>query len=134
VKASLFDPATVPDPNITNTAFLKQYIADLLSNAFGHVQSYVALSGELVHADILLSAQINSFVSLMFDHSSDPFKFKFTLRDFLISLKEFSGDNVELYIEEREEETERKALEEREAAMRVPGILKPSQLDDDADL
>jgi len=94
----------------------------------------VALSGELVHADILLSAQINSFVSLMFDHSSDPFKFKFTLRDFLISLKEFSGDNVELYIEEREEETERKALEEREAAMRVPGILKPSQLDDDADL
>jgi len=130
VKAPLFDPATVPDPNITNTAFLKQYIADLLSN----VQSYVALSGELVHADILLSAQINSFVSLMFDHSSDPFKFKFTLRDFLISLKEFSGDNVELYIEEREEETERKALEEREAAMRVPGILKPSQLDDDADL
>ncbi len=80
------------------------------------------------------SAQINSFVSLMFDHSSDPIKFKFTLRDFLISLKEFSGDNAELYIEEKEEETQRKAYEEREAAMRVPGMLKPAQLDDDADL
>ena len=38
VQAPLFDPATVPDPNISNIAFLKQYIADLLSNAFGHVQ------------------------------------------------------------------------------------------------
>ena len=77
---------------------------------------------------------MNAFVSLMFDNSSDPIKFKFTLRDFLISLKEFSGDNAELYIEEKEEETQQKAREEREAAMRVPGMLKPAQLDDDADL
>lgn len=80
------------------------------------------------------SANISAFVNLMFEHSADPVKFKFTLRDFLISLKEFSGDNAELYIEEKEAETERKQREEREMAMRVPGMLKPAQLDDDADL
>ena len=71
----------------------------------------------------------------MFEHSSDPNKFKFTLRDFLISLKEFSGDNAELFIEEKEADAEQKAKEERESAMRVPGMLKPAQLDEeDADL
>jgi exportin-1 len=79
-------------------------------------------------------AQIEQFVSYMFENSSDPAKFKPVVRDFLISLKEFSGDNAELYIEEKEAETEQKAREEREAAMRVPGMLKPAQLDDDADL
>lgn len=85
-------------------------------------------------ADTLTSAQINQFVNLMFEHSGDPNKFRSTLRDFLISLKEFSGDNAELYIEEKEAEAEQKAKDERTAAMRVPGILKPSQLDDDQDL
>ena len=85
-------------------------------------------------ADIPPSASINSFVNLMFDHSSDPVKFKFTLRDFLISLKEFSGDNAELFIDEKEADAEKKAKEERETAMRVPGMLKPAQLDDDQDL
>lgn len=81
-------------------------------------------------------AQIEQFVQLMFETSSDPYnKFKLVFRDFLISLKEFSGDdNAELFIEEKEAETERKALEERQAALRVPGMLKPEQLDDDAEL
>ena len=79
-------------------------------------------------------AQMANFVNLMFEHSSDPMRFRNTLRDFLISLKEFSGDNAELYIEEKEAEAEQKAKDERSAAMRVPGILKPSQLDDDQDL
>jgi exportin-1 len=39
------------------------------------------------------------------------------LRDFLISLKEFSGDNTELFAEER--------------AMKIGGLLKPSEMDDD---
>jgi len=79
-------------------------------------------------------AQIEAFVQLMFENSGDPNKFKLTMRDFLISLKEFSGDNAELFIDEKEAETEQKAKDEREAAMRVPGMLKPAQLDDDADL
>jgi exportin-1 len=38
VQAPLFDPATVSDPSMTNTVFLKQYISDFLTNAFPHVQ------------------------------------------------------------------------------------------------
>jgi exportin-1 len=52
------------------------------------------------------------------------------LRDFLIQLKEFSDDHAELFLDEREAEAATKAQEEREAAMRIPGMLKPSQLED----
>jgi exportin-1 len=79
---------------------------------------------------------MNAFVNLMFEHSSDPVKFKFTLRDFLISLKEFSDadDNAELFIDEKEAAAETKRQEERQAAIRVPGMIKPALLDDDAEL
>lgn len=118
VQAPLFNPTEVNDPSMNNAVYLKGYIANLLSNAFGHVQP----------------AQINAFVNLMFDNAADPAKFKLTLRDFLISLKEFSGDSADLFIDEKEAEAEQKAATERENALRVPGMLKPSQLDDDADL
>ena len=39
VEAPLFDATTVSDPGMSNPVFLKGYIADLLSNAFGHVQA-----------------------------------------------------------------------------------------------
>ena len=50
-------------------------------------------------------------------------------RDFLIQLKEFSGDNSKLFLE-KEAEQLMKAQTEREQAMRIPGMLKPSQLED----
>ena len=40
IQAPLFDPATVPDPSITNSAFLKEYTANLLKTAFPHMQLY----------------------------------------------------------------------------------------------
>ena len=66
----------------------------------------------------------------MAEYHSDINKFKLSLRDFLVQLKEFAGDNAELYLEEKEAETQRKAQEEREAAMKIPGMLKPSQIQD----
>ena len=45
-------------------------------------------------------------------------------------LKEFSGDNADLFLEEKELEAQQKAQEEREAAMRIPGMIKSSQLED----
>ena len=83
------------------------------------------------------SNQIKSFVNLLFEVSGDVERFKLTLRDFLISLKEFSAgedDNAELYVADKEAEQEQKARAEKEAAMRVPGLLKPDQLDEDAEL
>lgn len=66
----------------------------------------------------------------MTEFHNDNARFKAAVRDFLVQLKEFSGDNTELYIDEKEAEAQKKAQAEREAAMRVPGMLKPSQLED----
>lgn len=71
---------------------------------------------------------------LLFEQSSDIERFKLTLRDFLISLKEFSADeNNELFVADKEAEAAAKQAAEKEAAMRVPGMLKPDQLEDDGD-
>ncbi|KAF9264734.1 hypothetical protein L218DRAFT_200244 [Marasmius fiardii PR-910] len=114
VQAPLFDASQVPDPNISNSVFLREYCTNLLKNAFPHIQL----------------AQVQSFVNGLSEFHSDINRFKLALRDFLIQLKEFSGDNAELYLEEKEAENFRKAEEERQAAMRIPGMLKPSQLED----
>ena len=37
ITATLFDPAQVPDPNISNSVFLREYTSNLLKNAFPHV-------------------------------------------------------------------------------------------------
>ncbi|KAJ7273547.1 CRM1 C terminal-domain-containing protein [Mycena haematopus] len=114
IQTPLFDPAQMPDPNLTNAIFLREYCADLLHTAFPHVQK----------------AQVQAFVIGLGEYNNDINRFKLALRDFLIQLKEFSGDNTELFLEEKEAETQRKVEEERQAAMRIPGMLKPSQLED----
>jgi len=48
-----------------------------------------------------------------------------------VSLKEFSGDNAELYAEEREMAANKIKEQERERAKQVGGLLKPSEMDDD---
>lgn len=73
---------------------------------------------------------MQAFVAGLGQYNNDINRFKLALRDFLIQLKEFSGDNAELFLEEKEAETERKVEEERQAAMRIPGMLKPSLLED----
>lgn len=80
---------------------------------------------------VLYRIQVETCVAGLSENSGDLTKFKLSLRDFLIQLKEFSGDNAELYLEEKEEEAKKKAAEEREAALRIPGMLKPSQIEDE---
>ena len=77
------------------------------------------------------STHVLTFVNALGENHNDINRFKLALRDFLIQLKEFSaGDNAELFLEEKEAELQQKAQEEREAAMRIPGMLKPDQLED----
>lgn len=65
----------------------------------------------------------------LYKFTEDSVTFKGHLRDFLITLKEFSqADNAELYLEERENELEQKKKADFEAALRIPGMIKPSQL------
>ena len=70
----------------------------------------------------------------LFTLNYDLQRFKLNLRDFLIQLKEFSGDNAELYAEEREQEQQDAKEAERERAMKVGGLLKPADLDQDDEL
>lgn len=63
------------------------------------------------------------------NHAID--RFKLNLRDFLIQLKEFAGDNTELFAEDREQEANARAAAERERLSKVGGLLKPSELEDD---
>lgn len=80
------------------------------------------------------SVQIKQFVIGLFAYTDDLNKFKTHLRDFLISLKEFSGDNAELYAEEREQAVRDAQVAERTRAMKVGGLLKPSEMDQEDEL
>lgn len=132
ITIPLFDPSMVADPNISNAVFLREYTANLLKSAFPHVQKWVPNStiGMSIDNTLPHSVQIQAFVVGLGEYHSDINRFKLALRDFLVQLKEFSGDNAELFLEEKEDEAQRKAQEEHEAAMRIPGMLKPSQLED----
>lgn len=78
--------------------------------------------------------QIKQFVIGLFTFNDDFNKFKTHLRDFLISLKEFAGDNAELYAEEREQALRDAKAAERDRAMKVGGLLKPSEMDQEDEL
>jgi len=49
-------------------------------------------------------------------------------------LKEFSGDNAELYAEEKEQQDLAAKAAERERLSKVGGLLKPAELDEDDEL
>ncbi|OQN98962.1 hypothetical protein B0A48_14822 [Cryoendolithus antarcticus] len=99
----------------TNKDFLQNFVANLLSNAFPNLQA----------------AQISSFIANLFETTEDLPRFKLILRDFLLSLKEFAGDSAELFTEDREKAAQDAKLQERERAMKVGGLLKPSELEVD---
>ncbi|BGP43997.1 Karyopherin transporter [Rhodotorula kratochvilovae] len=101
------DPAAQNNP-----VFVAEYTANLLKSAFPHLQP----------------AQITAFVSALREQYGDFNKFRITLRDFLIALREFQGEEAtEVFQEEREEEAQRKRDEEQARAAAVPGLLKPSE-------
>ncbi len=82
----------------------------------------------------LPSTQIAQFIEALFTQSSDLARFKLNIRDFLIQLKEFSGDNTDLYAEDRETAQQAAKEAERERAAKVGGLLKPSEIDQDDEL
>ena len=76
-------------------------------------------------------AQISNFVNGLFTLNTQYDKFRLNLRDFLISLKEFAGDNAELFVVEREEQEQTARAADLERRAKVGGLLKPSELEDD---
>ncbi|KAI4129695.1 MAG: hypothetical protein LQ347_003667 [Umbilicaria vellea] len=102
----------------SNKEFLRTFVGTLLQTAFPNLQP----------------GNIQQFVDGLFTYNSDVNKFKTMLRDFLIQLKEFSGDNTELFAEDREQEAKAAKDAERERAMKVGGLLKPADIDQDDEL
>jgi len=95
-----------------------------MKSAFPHLAPYV--SDTLVSNP---SVQIQVFVNGLFRLHTDQNRFKVNVRDFLIELKEFAGqDNADLYLEEREA-----SLLGGEAAQRngVPGLEGGKSMEDD---
>jgi exportin-1 len=116
VSTPIYDPSQVgSNSNMNNGTFLRGYVTNLIHTAFPHLQR----------------TQVEIFVKGLFDLNRDIETFKAHLRDFLIQLKEFAGDNTDLFREEMELEQERKKKAEMEAAMMIPGMIKPSERPDD---
>jgi len=114
IKAPIYDDSQASS-GTPNKDFLQNFVASLLSNAFPN----------------LSPAQITNFIRNLFENTEDIVKFKLVLRDFLIQLKEFAGDNAELFTEDREQAQKEAKDRERERGMKVGGLLKPSEIEDD---
>ncbi|CAK8692305.1 exportin-1-like [Clavelina lepadiformis] len=93
-----------------NLIFVQEYVANLLKTAFPHLQD----------------AQIKLFVRGLFSLNHDIALFKDHLRDFLVQIKEFAGeDTSDLFLEEREAALIKAQEEKLRTQMAVPGIVNP---------
>ncbi|KAJ2451163.1 Karyopherin transporter [Coemansia sp. RSA 2336] len=115
VTAPLFDASAPESANMNNALFVRQSIANLLATAFAN----------------LSQRQIEVFVEGLFNFNDDLDKFRNHVRDFLIQTKEFAGDNADLYLDETEREIELRKQKEKELAKAIPGMVKPSEMEED---
>ncbi|KAK4179944.1 putative exportin [Triangularia setosa] len=99
----------------SNREFLALFVSNLLQNAFSN----------------LTAPQITAFVEGLFTLNTQYDKFRLALRDFLISLREFAGDNAELYLVEKEQMERDARQADLERRSKVGGLLKPSELEDE---
>ncbi len=81
----------------------------------------------------LFRTQIQVFVESLFTLNTQYDKFRLSLRDFLISLREFAGDNAELFLVEKEEQERDAKQAEHDRRAKVSGLLKPSELEAEDD-
>ncbi|PWO00318.1 putative CRM1-nuclear export factor, exportin [Tilletiopsis washingtonensis] len=102
-----------------NRAYIRQFCANLLKNAFPHVET----------------AYLEAFVNGLAQDAQDLTAYRNRIRDLLVVSKELSageGAAEELFAAEDQEEKRRAAAaaDERRAAA-VPGMLKPSMVKDE---
>ena len=89
------------------------------------------LSGNLSRAFSNLNKnQIEAFVIAMFNKCSNQHEFKVCIRDFLVNLKSFSGNNEELYLEEKNKQIEEAKKLEEQKRMMIPGMMPMYSVED----
>jgi len=116
IGAPLWDPNVMQDPSLTNQLYLRNYVTNLLASAFPN----------------LSRLQVESFVNGLFGLNKDLAAFKSHLRDFLVQLKVFSsGNNEDLYLEEKEAALTAAREAEAKRAMSIPGLVPQNQIVDD---
>lgn len=100
----------------SNSVYVREFLGNSLMAAFPHLQQ----------------SQVSKFIEGLFELHKDSVRFKLHLRDFLIQVKEFGGDSTDyLFADEKESEIQERQRQERERAMKVGGLLKPSEMDED---
>jgi len=114
---SLVETETIKVPlgsnNENNVTYIQGYVANLLKTAFPH----------------LTDNQIKITVTGLFNLDQDIPGFKDHLRDFLVQIREFTGeDDSDLYLEEREAALKTAQEEKRKIQMSVPGIMNPHEI------
>lgn len=109
-----------PNNSFCQQAFLKDYVANLIGTSFPN----------------LSRAQVIEFVVGCFDMSKDLPTFKKHLRDFLVNVKEFAGeDNADLFLEENLARVQMQEQQDLVAKLAVPGLVNPNERPDEmADL
>ncbi|XP_072388308.1 exportin-1 [Diabrotica undecimpunctata] len=100
-------------PRPDNVLYIQEFTATLLKSAFPH----------------LTDNQIKITVQGMFNLDQDIPQFKEHLRDFLVQIREYTGeDDSDLFLEEREKALEVAQAEKRRIELSVPGILNPHEV------
>lgn len=111
VEAGRVTVALGPTPD--NILYIQEYVANLLKRAFPH----------------LSDNQIKITVQGLFNLDQDIPAFKDHLRDFLVQIREYTGeDDSDLYLEERLFSLRQAQEEKRRVQLSVPGILNPHEL------
>ena len=118
IHVPLFEPiAHAQDPSMNNVRFVKERLSVLFQSAYSHLQP----------------TQIQVTIEGLFSFNRNVTVFKDHLRDFLVQIKEFSGeDDSQLYIEEKENEIRKAQAEKRSAQLTVPGIINPHDRPDES--
>merc|ERR1740129_168385 len=110
VALSPSTPTAGPAGNVT---YVPEFVANLLRTAFPH----------------LSDNQIKITVTGLFNLDQDIPAFKEHLRDFLVQIREYTGeDDSDLFLEEREGALKKAQDEKRKIQIAVPGILNPHEM------
>lgn len=114
LNAPLYKPDEGVSPGTDNATYLRQYLIQSLHNAFPHLQDQ----------------QIQQFVDSLFVSYEDRQRFVANVRDFLIQVKEFGGQDDWLYDEERKAQILDQQRQQRERDLKIGGLIKPIDLED----
>jgi len=99
-----------------NMTYVQEFIANVLKNAFPH----------------LTQNQIKITVLGFFNLDQDIPAFKEHLRDFLVQIKQFNGeDDSDLFLEEREASLKAAQEAKRKIQSAVPGMLNPHEVSEE---